>query len=294
MKMKSILLVPGTRRSRDALLGAVAAVRAGERASLHMVQLSGPGAAGDAHACEPRPASVDVVASRQPAEILARARAVHADLVVLAPELPPDRGPLWLDPLVVRVAAGAEQAVLVLRDPGHWPPRKVLLPLVEADAAAATFTRAARWLDTLFGPPEGENDARGPELHVLRVAADMERWYEMNDSLRVEARELRYGVPARMRDCMRFGTEPGRRILRWIDQESPDLLVLGRPLPAGGARPETGQAWLRVLCGTRGSVLLLPPRPAPVGPPRRDDASLWRWVSGVWPRGGTRDLPPSA
>ena len=50
--MKSILLVLGTRRYRDALLRAVAAVRAGKRASLHVVQLSGP-AAGDGPAGRP-------------------------------------------------------------------------------------------------------------------------------------------------------------------------------------------------------------------------------------------------
>jgi hypothetical protein len=90
---------------------------------MHVVLLSGPGATGDGHvdstagllrgAGEPRPASVSVASSHQPAEILARARPVHADLVVLAPELPPDCGPLWLDPLVVLVAAETEQAVLV-------------------------------------------------------------------------------------------------------------------------------------------------------------------------------------
>ena len=168
------------------------------------------------------------------------------------------------------------------------------LPLVEADASATTLTRAAGWLNTLFGSPDGEN-APVPELHVLRVAADMERWDEMNDSLRVEAGEPRNGVRTRMRDCMRFGTEPSRRILRWIDQETPDLLVLGRQLPADGARPETDQPWLRVLCGTRCPVLLLSPRPNPVGSARQGDGgSFWRRVSGLWPRGGIRDLQPSA
>ena len=165
------------------------------------------------------------------------------------------------------------------------------LPLVEADASATTLTRAAGWLNTLFGSPDGEN-APVPELHVLRVAADMERWDEMNDSLRVEAGEPRNGVRTRMRDCMRFGTEPSRRILRWIDQETPDLLVLGRQLPADGARPETDQPWLRVLCGTR------LPRPAPLPATESggqgDGGSFWRRVSGLWPRGGIRDLQPSA
>ena len=106
----------------------------------------------------------------------------------------------------------------------------------------------------------------------------------MNESLEAAAGELRDGFRVRMQDGMRFGREPTRRILRWINQEAPDLVVLGRQLPAGGAQPLNDKGWLRVLQGTRSSVLLLP-RPEPVEPPRQGEGgSLWRRVSGLWPR----------
>lgn len=122
-----------------------------------------------------------------------------------------------------------------VRVSAHWPPRKVVLPPVEANAAAVALTRATGWLDTLYGSPEAGGHASGPEFLVLRVAADIECWYEIDGALETKAGELQGGLRARMQDCMRFGTEPSRPILRWINQENPDLLALGRQAAVDGA-----------------------------------------------------------
>ncbi|HEX8695548.1 MAG TPA: hypothetical protein VF746_24255 [Longimicrobium sp.] len=294
--MKSILLVLGERSYRKPLLDAVAALRAGERADLHVVFLSGPRPAGEADTDGP-PAPGEVPAASvgrvpwcEPSAIVERARALGVDLVALAPELPAGGGPLWLDPSVVRVAAEAEQAVLVFRGSESWPPRKVVLPLDGEDAAADTLGRAWGWLDALFGPSEGSADAP-PELHVLQAAADMDRWHELRSSLEARAGTLPGTRRVRLTSCMRFGTAPGRRVLRWVDQEAPDLLVLGRTR----APAERRAAWLRVLCGASCPVLLLPFGPARGDPPRRiGGGPVRRRLPRLRPAGGTGELLPSA
>jgi hypothetical protein len=267
--MKSILLVLGTRKYREPLIDAVAALRARERADLHVVFLSGPRRAGEADA-DGLPAlgavpaaSVGRVPWCEPSAIVERARALGVDLIALAPELPAGGDPLWLDPGVVRVAAEAEQAVLVFRGPGSWPPGRVSLPLDGEDDAAATLGRASAWLDALRGPTGRSADGAPPELHVLQAAEDMDRWYGMQGSLEARAGALPDGHRVRLSSCLRFGTAPGRRVLRWVHQEAPDLLVLGRPR----APAERRAAWLRVLCGARCPVLLLPISSLSTAPP---------------------------
>ncbi|MFL5542900.1 MAG: hypothetical protein ACJ8J0_28220, partial [Longimicrobiaceae bacterium] len=189
--MKSILLVLGSRTYREPLLDALAPICSREGTTLHVVTLSGSGTSVPGNARERsqwlrgvEAASVDVLPWSEPAAVVERARALGVDLIVLAPELPPEStSPLWLDPSVVRIAAGAEQAVLVFRGAGGWPPRKVMLPLDGSTSAADALARALKALDALFGSSTRSPDHPSPELHVLQAAPDTEAWYEMRGSL---------------------------------------------------------------------------------------------------------------
>jgi len=191
------------------------------------------------------------------------AEAVH-DHVVLVSATPDGS----LDPEVVQVALHVPGDILVVRRPITWPPRRVVVPMGEADLRRGVLARAmawlARWRADDACPSGGQGATAIVQVLALtagtgaarQVVPGVERQIASLDPCLVEAA----GIEIRRRSRPLADAErPGG--IR-AETDGADLVFLRRHEPGPSPADPRELAWLRFLFSTRAAVLLLARAPA--------------------------------
>lgn len=275
--MRSILAAVGRTPKSDGCLDVAARIASDTGSVLHVVRPLGPaggsgGWPGDRDVLAEQihrripsgvaVGSVQVVAQATHEAILEGVRESGADLVVASPQ---GTAAVWMDPALAQVVLRASPAVLVVREPVRWPPKRALVPLLPGTAIDATLRRVGAWARTL-GTAGDDGSALG-EIRLLHVPGDVGDLHRGSALLEREMERLREDVPAgavvRLVTSVRWGAKPLLRIARSREMERADLLVLDRadagPVPAAGSRFQ----WFHLLASASSSALLLPrDRPA--------------------------------
>jgi hypothetical protein len=284
--MRSILVAVGRTRKADECLRVAARIASATGAVLHAVHPLGPQGVRDGEHVD-QDVRVERILGRIPAGVTvgtvqAVPRSTHeavldglaasgADLVVASPT---GASATWMDPALAQVVLRATPAVLVVREPVCWPPRRVLVPLLPGMPADATLRRVGTWARTLWG--DGSDGPAIREIRVLHVPADVGSLHETGARVGREVERLRETLPpgatARLVTSIRWGVGPLQRIVRSRELQGADLLVLDRAEEAGGEGPADRYdryAWFHLLASAASSALLLPTGSAAqrAGPP---------------------------
>jgi universal stress protein E len=167
--------------------------------------------------------------------ILQRAREIDADLIVLGPHRERAfHGPI-LGSTADRLLRTSEIPVLILAEPLHLPLRTLVVPIDLSDPARGALDEAIRW-GIRLGASAGPSGRTAVQvMHVIPrlyeayefpfdrtvVAPQMER--EIADSLARNAEGAKLEVGERIV----WGNAPADEIVRHVESESTDLLVMG-------------------------------------------------------------------
>jgi nucleotide-binding universal stress UspA family protein len=216
-----------------------------------------------------RPASLEVRTAGAPAAILERAREIGADLIVIGPARPrPFRGPI-LGNTADRILRSARVPVLVLPGASSLLLRSVVVPLDLADPARGALDQGLLWADALRerGVDRGLAAAEVRVLYVIpgryesrdfefdRVVAGPQLHLEVED-----ARERVGPAPGvAVREELRWGDAPAEEIVRYVESEPTDLLVLGTHGYGALGRALVGSVTSRIVRAASCPMLLIPP-----------------------------------
>ncbi len=200
----------------------------------------------------------------QPAQLAVqyRAREARADLVVVGPEEPRSVSLSGNRRTLAEAAARTGAPVLVVSSAVRWPPRRLLMPLQDADVAAGVLEQAAEWLLSATSVRGSLLRHRRPSvLRVLHLARHRDSWHEsrsvIDEQLRaVEDRLLREGN-VRVQRYVSWQEAPAKQVVELVRESRTDLLVL--PFPASSSRDEAGVEQLREAWKESPSTVLLLP-----------------------------------
>jgi universal stress protein E len=167
--------------------------------------------------------------------ILGRADEVRADLIVLGPHR--DRafhGPI-LGCTADRVLRSANVPVLILAEPLRVPLDRIVVPVDLSDPARGALDQALHWAARIGRYDAASNQA---SVRVLHVVPRIYEGYDFPFDQTVVAPQLgreidealertRVGRTLDVREEIVWGNSPAEDILRYVEKETPDLLVMG-------------------------------------------------------------------
>jgi nucleotide-binding universal stress UspA family protein len=200
--------------------------------------------------------------------ILARAQEVEADLILIGPARPRAfRSPI-LGNTADRLLGSARMPVLVL--PGATPleVRRVVVPIDLADPARGAIDLGLLWAGSLAL----RDSATGAAAAEVRVVYVIPRRYQDEDStfsdvvvgpqlqLEIEDAQQRVGpLEVMVRADTVWGDAPAEEIVRYVESQATDLLVLGTHGYGALRRALIGSVASKVVRAAPSPILLVPP-----------------------------------
>lgn len=213
--------------------------------------------------------SLHIAVDRPHAAILHRARQVNAQLIVLGPHRPRAfRGPI-LGNTADRLLRSSEIPVLILPEPLRLPLRRVVAPMDLSDPARGALDQGLLWAGAL-GARDAASAMPQAEVRVMHV---IPRIYEAYDfpfdravigpqlNQEIEAAIARVGGAAdvEVREEVVWGNAPAEEIVRYVETEGADLLVLGTHGYGALGRALIGSVTSSVARSAPCPMLLVPP-----------------------------------
>jgi nucleotide-binding universal stress UspA family protein len=285
ISFRSILAATDLSRGSGETLAAAAALAASTGAALHVVHAVAPerGEAvlrmqrriHDARAAlraqigeipgGTAPASGAVVFERPAAGILARAREVGADLLVIGPHRPRGVGDQVLGTTADDLVRRSSVPCLIVRGPLAQRLRRIVVASDLTPVSEGALAVAIRLARTLRSVEPSED----PEVTLLHVETDrpsehagfgqrFHAWLELDREASL-AREAAGGDAPRIEQKVVTGPSPQEEIMRYARESGADLLVMGtrgdRPL----VKVLLGSVSAAVARATETPLLLLPP-----------------------------------
>lgn len=200
--------------------------------------------------------------------ILARAREVDAELIVLGRHRRRKRADAFLGSTADRVVRSAEVPCLIVHDPLRLPLRRVVAPIDLSAPARGALEVALAWSASL-GPTAGDQRraARVIALHVIpRVFDYADLPFDravaapaLHQEVERARREVDDEPAPNVREEVRWGDSPTESILRLAEEEDADLVVLGTHGYGAVRRVLIGSVASGVARAARCPVLLVPP-----------------------------------
>jgi nucleotide-binding universal stress UspA family protein len=214
-------------------------------------------------------ASQQVKVEAAPKAILDRAGEVDARLIVIGPATPRVfRGPI-LGNTADHVIRSSAAPVLVIRHPTTFDVRNVVVPIDLGDPARGALDQALLWASNLGGaPPDAaRSTAVVQALYVIpRKYQDDEFAFDRvvaAPQLHIEAVDAQARVGGTdaisMREVLIWGDEPVDEIVRYVESQPTDLLVLGTHGYGAIGRALIGSVTSRVVRSAVCPMLLVPP-----------------------------------
>jgi nucleotide-binding universal stress UspA family protein len=217
-----------------------------------------------------RVASQQVMMESIPRAVLERAGEVEADLIVIGPATPRRfRGPI-LGNTADRIISNSRIPVLVIRDSAAMELSSVVVPLDVGDPARGALDLALVWAAALR-PSPAPSLVSSPEVRVVYV---IPKQYSTPDfrfddlvaspQLRIEIEDAqeRTGLreEVRIRQQLVWGDRPAEEIVRLVESEPTELLVLGTHGYGAIGRALIGSVTSRVVRAATCPMLLVPPQ----------------------------------
>jgi nucleotide-binding universal stress UspA family protein len=198
-----------------------------------------------------------------------RVAEVEAGLLVLGPHRPRAfRGPI-LGNTADRILRSAEVPVLIAAEPLHIPLRQVVVPIDLSDPARGALDQALLWSQALGTDAPGSNGA-GPKLRVMHVIPRVYEAYDFPFDRTVIAPQLNHeidhaigrvggGGEVDVREEIVWGNSPADEIIRFVETDGADLLVMGTHGYGAVGRALIGSITSIVARAAPCPMLLVPP-----------------------------------
>jgi universal stress protein E len=198
-----------------------------------------------------------------------RARAVGAQLIVLGPHQPRAfRGPI-LGNTADRVLRSAEIPVLILAQVLSLPLRKVVVPMDLSDPARGALDQGLLWAGALSARTSTTDGAEA-QVRVIHVIPRVYEVYDFPFDRAVIAPQLNREIEEAIervdavgetdtREEIMWGNSPADEIIRYIEKEDADLLVMGTHGYGALGRALIGSITSRVARAAPCPMLLVPP-----------------------------------
>jgi nucleotide-binding universal stress UspA family protein len=215
-----------------------------------------------------RPASLKVRVGGAPQTILKRAVEFGADLIVMGPARPRAFRGRILGNTADHVIRSSRQPVLVLRHSTPLQLRRVVVPIDIADPARGALDLGLQWADRL-GPSASDSVTATTETRVLYVVP---RRYEDSGvpfdrvvalpqlQLEIEDAQQRVGARPEVEVTAEtaWGDVASDEIVRYVEADPPDLLVLGTHGYGALGRAFIGSVTSRIVRAATCPMLLVP------------------------------------